>query len=402
MTTVGMLGPSTRRDDLDVLRLWADVRWGVDSVPEAIARVTSDPVDVLVSDASVVYLTDDVLTLTPSLVGRIYAIAESDGMHAWASGLVGVTAVRSVHHISPNDVLATASLTVPVVLPNFGGTPNIGFAPASIEPPGVSSATGTPRVIVVWGPVGSPGITTSAISLATVCAMSGLSVVLCDLDTRGSAIALALDLVDDTPGFAAACRLSGREELTPEEVMRLRVEVNQDGVHFSVLTGLPRASRWAEVAPQKSRAVVSLLSTMFDVVIVDVGFGAEDNEWIDDAPQRDGASRALLKCADSVIAVGTADAVGVSRIIRGLDEISGLCDTPIVVLNRVVRGDGSDAIAVIHRFTEHRVAASIPDDSRRGVEDALSRARQHPGAWRAIAQKLGLRLAAPRSARWRR
>jgi Mrp family chromosome partitioning ATPase len=372
VTTVGILGPSTRIDDLDVLRQWADVRWGVDSAPEAIARVTSDPVDVLVSDASVAFLTDDVLKLHPSSVGRIYAIAESDGMNAWAEGLAGVTAVRSVRQIS------------------------------TIESPDVPSATGIGRAITVWGPVGSPGVTTTAISLATVCSLSGLSVVLCDLDTRGSSIAIALNLVDDTPGFAAACRLAGRGELTAEEVTRLSARVDQDGVRFSVLTGLPRASRWAEVASPKARAVIGLLSTMFDVVIVDAGFGAEDNEWIEDAPQRDGTTRALLQLADAVVAVGTSDAVGVSRIIRGLDEINGLCSSPTLVLNRIARGDGDDATSVIHRFTEHRVSASIPADSRRGVDDALGRARQTPAPWRNIARALGVTVTTPRQSRWRR
>lgn len=372
MTTVGVLGPSTRLDDLDVLRQWADVRWGVDSVPEAIARATNDPVDVLVSDASVAFLTDDVLALSPTSVGRIYAIAELDGMHAWADALAGVTAVRSVHQITPVEV-TNESTTVRVA-----------------------------RVITVWGPVGSPGITTTAISLATVCALSGQSVMLCDLDTRGSSVAIALNLVDDTPGFAAACRLAGRGELTADEVTRLSAQVNHDGVRFSVLTGLPRASRWTEVAPPKTRAVIELLSTQFDLVIVDAGSGAEDNEWIEDAPQRDGATRALLQLSDAVVAVGTSDAVGVSRIVRGLDEIRGLCASPTLVLNRVARGDGGDARDVIHRFTQHRVTAVIPADSRRGVDDALSRARLHPGLWRAIARNLGVTVATPRRSRWRR
>ena len=372
MTTVGVLGPSTRRDDVDVLREWADVRWGVDSASEAIARVTSDPIDVLVSDASVAFLTDDVLKLSPSSVGRIYAIAESDGMHAWADALTGVTAVRSVHQISPVE--------------SFAETPS----------------TTKGRVITVWGPVGAPGATTTAISLSTVCALSGLSVVLCDLDTRGSSIAIALNVVDDTPGFAAACRLAGRGELTAEEVKRLSAQVNQDGVRFSVLTGLPRASRWAEVAPPKTRAVISLLSTLYDVVIVDAGFGAEDNEWIEDAPQRDGATRALLQLADAVVAVGTPDASGVSRIIRALDEIRGLCDSPTLVLNRVARGDGGEAMGVIHRFTDHRVVATVPADSRAGVDEALTRARVHPAPWRDIARSVGLTVSAPRRSRWRR
>ncbi|MDP4586108.1 MAG: hypothetical protein NWS64_02265, partial [Microbacteriaceae bacterium] len=335
---------------------------------------------------------------SPSRVGRIYAIAESDGVHMWANGLAGVTAVRSVHQITPTD----ASVPVGVMSPTAEGARIRQSTSASGESPEELSRTGTARVFAVWGPVGSPGITTTAISLAAACALSGLSVVLCDLDTRGSSIAVALNLTDDTPGFAAVCRLAGRGELTADEVLRLSAQVDHDGLRFSVLTGLPRASRWAEVAPHKTRAAIGLLSTLFDVVIIDVGFGAEDNEWIEDAPQRDGTTRAVLQLADAVVAVGASDAVGVSRIIRGLDEISDVCASPTLVLNRVARGDGGDAMDVIHRFTEHRVSASIPVDSRRGVDDALSRARHHPEPWRAIARNLGVTVTAPRLPRWRR
>jgi Mrp family chromosome partitioning ATPase len=387
VTTVGVLGPSTRRDDLDILHQWADVRWGVDSVTEAIARITSEPIDVLVSDASVAYLTEDVLKLSPSPVGRIYAIAESDGMHTWANSLTGVTAVRSVGQIVNSEVVASNALST---------------SPAELRGVSRVQAVETTRTIAVWGPVGSPGITTTAISLATVCGMAGLSVVLCDLDTRGSSIAVALNVTDDTPGFAAACRLAGRDELTREEIVRLCVDVNQAGVPFSVLTGLPRASRWAEVAPPKTRVVLELLSTMFDVVIIDTGFGAEDNEWVEDAPQRDGTTRAVLQLASAVIAVGGSDAVGVARIIRGLDEIREICPTPTLVLNRIPRVDWGDAVDVIHRFTDHRVAASIPADSRKGVDEALARARQNPGPWRAVARHVGITVATPRASRWRR
>lgn len=387
MTTLGMLGPATRRDDLEILKRWADVRWGVDSVPEAMARVASEPIDVLVSDASVIFLTEEIMKLTPSPVGQIYAIAESDGMYTWASSLTGVTAVRNVSQITPSVTFAGS-----VPPPSAIESSSLPLAP-------VSEST---RVVAVWGPVGSPGITTTAISLATVCGVSGLSVVLCDLDTRGSSIAVALDLVDDTPGFAAACRLAGRAELTREEVTRLGVAVNRDGVRFTVLTGLPRASRWAEIAQAKSRVVIELLSAMFDVVIVDVGFGAEDNEWVEDAPQRDGTTRAVLRLADAVVAVGKPDAVGVSRIIRGLDEIRDLCPAPTLVLNRVPRRDGGDAVDVIHRFTDHRVSVSIPADSRNGVDDAFVRARQNPAPWRHLARQIGINIPTPRASRWRR
>jgi MinD-like ATPase involved in chromosome partitioning or flagellar assembly len=208
--------------------------------------------------------------------------------------------------------------------------------------------------------------------------------------------------LDETPGFAAACRLAGRNELTGSEIERITNIVEHDGVRFSVLTGLPRSSRWAEVGSEKVRLVLDLVRDIYDVVIVDVGFGVEDNEWIDDAPQRDGAAREILRLADSVIAVGTADPVGVSRIIRGLDEIRDLCKPPILILNRVAAGSGADAADAIHRFSNHLVRTVIPADGRKGIDEAFGRARSHPTLWRQVADQAGVRLPTPSKPRWRR
>jgi len=391
VTTIGVLAPMSRRPDVDVLLEWAEVVWGVDTVAEAINRISSSAIDVLVTEASVTYLTDDILRMSPESIGAIYAIADSDGVFTWAQGLARVTAVRNVEDV--RSINSAPALLEPFPIP--GDVQN----PAIDEPPALSATP--PRVIAVWGPVGSPGITTTAISLAAVCAQAGLSVILCDADTRGASVAIALGLIDETPGFAAACRLAGRGELSAEEIRRIAMSVERDGSTFSVLTGLPRASRWAEIAPHKATAVRDLLITMFDVVIFDSGFGVEENDWIDDAPQRDGTTRALLRIADSVVAVGSSDAVGMARIIRGLDEIRDLCPSPVLILNRVNKGDAGEARDVIHRFTDHRVRLLIHADNRGGIEDAIGRVRSQPAVWRELAEHVGLTLQTSRKV-WRR
>jgi MinD superfamily P-loop ATPase len=141
---------------------------------------------------------------------------------------------------------------------------------------------------------------------------------------------------------------------------------------------------------------------MYDVVIVDVGFGIEENEWIDEAPQRDGAAREILRRADSVIAVGSPDAVGVSRIIRGLDEIRELCESPVLILNRAAPGSGADAADAILRFSDHIVRTIIPTDGRRGIEEAMLRAQNQQALWRRVAEHAGVTLPTPRKSRWRR
>ncbi len=388
MTTVGILGPPTRLADLSLLSDCADVAWGVDSVREVIRHVSQSPVDVLITEASVAYLTDEILRLTPHPIGRICAVAEANGVFEWANGLSAIITVRSFAD--------TRSVVRSVVESNLDGTATRPVSSAA------ANTRRNPVVVAVWGPVGAPGVTTTAISVSSVCAQAGLSTLLCDVDTRGSSIAIALGVMDETPGFAAACRLAGRNELTISEIGRIANTVERDGVRFSVLTGVPRASRWAEVGSAKVRSVLDLVKGIYDVVIVDVGFGVEENEWIDDAPQRDGAAREILRRADSVIAVGNSDAVGVSRIIRGLDEIRDLCEPPVLILNRVVPGSGADAADAIHRFSDHIVRSIIPADGRAGVDEAFGRARSHPTLWRQVAEHAGISLPTPRKSRWRR
>jgi MinD-like ATPase involved in chromosome partitioning or flagellar assembly len=383
-----VLGPPTRLADLSALSQWADIVWGVDSVRDVVRHVSQSPVDVLVTEASVAYLTDELMRLTPHSIGQICAVAEANGVFEWATGLNGIVAVRSF----------ADSQTVVRADPESDG----GLAATSGPDPALETSPRDPVVIAVWGPIGAPGITTTAISLSTVCAQAGLSTLLCDVDSRGSSVAIALGVLDETPGFAAACRLAGRNELTHSEIRRIVNTVERDGVSFSVLTGVPRASRWAEVGPEKVRQVVDLVRGMYDVVIVDVGFGIEENEWIDEAPQRDGAAREILRRADSVIAVGSPDAVGVSRIIRGLDEIRELCEPPVLILNRAAPGSGADAADAILRFSDHIVRTIIPTDGRRGIEEAMLRAQNQQALWRRVAEHAGVTLPTPRKSRWRR
>ena len=377
MTTIGVLTPATERHIIDHLT-WGEVRFGVDSVADVIRLVDRDALDVLVVDASVAFLTAELLALYPDRIRRIAAICANSTSEEWARGFAGVDVFRSVTEIAAR------------------------VAPTPV-PPGATdsheSESPVATLVAVWGPVGAPGITTTAISLAAIAAQSGLRTLLCDADTRGSAISIALALDDDTPGLAAACRLAGRGELSAEELARLATRYSRDSWHFDVLTGLPRASRWATIEPRKLRDVLAMARGRYDIVVVDVGFGIEENEWIDDAPQRDGAARELLRTADHVVAVGRPDAVGVARLIRALDEVVELCATPQVVLNAGSAVSLREATEALHRFTSHTVCASIPRDSRGGVEDAVARATGSSSPFRRLAGRVG--VTASRSKRHR-
>jgi len=192
----------------------------------------------------------------------------------------------------------------------------------------------------VWGPGGAPGRTTIAIGVAAELAALGRGVVLADVDTHGASIAPALGMLDESPGFAAACRLAGTDALSHAELARLAQEYRSPLGGFRVLTGIGRPSRWPELSGERVAKVIALCRTWAEVTVVDVGSSLENDEEISSdlfAPRRNAAAVTAVREADIVIAVGSADPVGMSRFLRAhadLLEVSSAREV-VVVMNRV-------------------------------------------------------------------
>ena len=369
---IGLLGSESMRPIIAGLDEWAEVVWATADVATVIQRIGRRlEVDCLIVEGTVQFVTPELIDAVSNGSVMCYALSAPQDNSEWLTRLPGITRISDLAVIRPRIEPKSAPREITVESRTQ--------ETALVEPDEPCS-----RVIAVWGPVGAPGITTTAIAIATLAARDGHNVMLCDADTRGASVAIALGLLDDMPGFASASRLAGRGELLPREIDRLALTADVRGASFRVLTGLPRASRWAEIAAAKSTAVISLLRDLVDVVVVDVGSGVEHTEWDDEAPQRDGAARALLEVADSVVAVGVGDAVGIARLIRGLDEISPIVENPIVVLNRATRQMAFDATEAIARYTRHTISATISRDSRHGVEEAAARAESAADVWRVI------------------
>lgn len=356
---VGLLGPVGWTDRLDEFTSFVDVLWGTDDPQRAIKLMDSPPaITGLIVHGAVEFVTSAVIEMALNTSVTVFVLASNEPVNDWIDHLENVNRIAQVSEISSGDLtMATSG--------------------AARESSGLQRGA----TVAVWGPVGSPGISTVAISLAVLASRDGRSVLLCDADTRGSSLAIGLSLIDDVPGFAAACRLAGRKELSEEHLRRLAIPTNDNRGSIAVLTGLPRASRWVEVAPPKCRDVVDFARSFFDVVVVDVGTGIDENEWVDGAPQRDGAARALISQADCLVAVGASDAVGIARLIRGLDEVEKLSESALVVLNRTTRNSAREAKEALSRFTKHTVSVTIARDNRGGLEDAAARA---PGSAKSV------------------
>lgn len=196
------------------------------------------------------------------------------------------------------------------------------------------------RVIAVWGPAGAPGRTTLAISLAAELAARGLRVCLVDADTYGGTIAPALGLLDEAPGFAAACRLAGSDALTEGELDRIALIYGGTAAPFRVLTGIGRPHRWPELSRDRVARALEAARLWSDVVVVDTGFNLETDEEVSSdmlAPRRNAATIAALRAADEVVAIGAADPVGLARLLRTHADLleTVTTDRVHVVANRV-------------------------------------------------------------------
>jgi len=240
---------------------------------------------------------------------------------------------------------------------------------------GGAPATKTGRLVVtVWGPTGAPGRTTLAVGLAAELAARGYAVGLIDADTYGGTIAPALGLLDEAPGFAAACRLAGADSLDHAELDRVAQSVKgSDHGEIAVLTGIGRPHRWPELSAARVTSVIEQCRSWRSVIVIDAGFNLESDEEVSSdlaAPRRNAATIAALRAADHVIAVGAADPLGLARFLRTYADLLETVDaaTVQVAINRVrasVLGidPHGQVRQTLDRFVGVRDAVLIDDDA---------------------------------------
>lgn len=241
------------------------------------------------------------------------------------------------------------------------------------EPPPVPPG----RLVAVWGPTGAPGRTTVAVTLAAELAAAGAETVLADADTYGGSVAQVLGLLDEAPGLAASARSADHGLLDVDQLGRYAPSVSP---RLRVLTGIVRPERWPELRPAALTRVFELARLMCAWVVVDCGFGLEQDEELsyDTAtPRRNGATLASLDAADVVLAVGSADPVGLQRLVRGLTVLAELHpdQQPVVVVNRVrasaVGGPAPSRVReALARYAGVDDPVLVPDD-RAALDAAL-------------------------------
>lgn len=339
MTDVALAVPLT-----DEERLTADApRWGhrvvarCSGAEELAGRVAATAPQIVVAAAESQYLTATLVAACDAAGARLIAVAGPGGMrHARGLGIVDI--VEAPFDWAVLDPSAAQNESAPAT-PSLRGATTLSLEPeeagTTVPPPRRSG-----RVVVVWGPEGAPGRTSLAISIAAEIAAAGHAVALADADVRAASVAPALGLLDEAPGFAAACRLAGAGALDAAEFERVAQAHRSRLGRFWVLTGLGRPSRWPELAADRVLGTITAAREWVDYFVIDVAASLDRDEELSSdvlAPRRNAATLAALGAADRVLAVGSADPVGLARLLRGHAELADAVDPREVmtVVNRV-------------------------------------------------------------------
>ncbi len=269
---------------------------------------------------------------------------------------------------------------------SLGLAPRDADAPAAelVGPPSVpddAHEASRGRVLTVWGSHGAPGRTTIAVELACALVSAGRRAALVDADAHAPSVALATGLADEGPGFAAACRQAERGALSVAELSRIACGLGE----VDVLSGINRPGRWPELSATRVVAALDACRDWADDTVVDVAAALERDEEIVsdlvDGPRRNAATIAALQVADLVVAVVSADPVGVARFVRAWPELRAVVGTtPVrVVVNKTRAGAlGVDARRQVRRTLERYTGvadvAFVPWDAR-ATDAALLAAR---------------------------
>jgi MinD-like ATPase involved in chromosome partitioning or flagellar assembly len=287
---------------------------GADELATRLATVDAEAV---LAEAAPQYLNARLVAACDTTGVRLVVAAASPEQHRHARSLGVIDAIDGepawqVPVRVPDAVQAAAATTVLEV-----------DASHAYEPP-VAQRPGRGAVITVWGPAGAPGRTSLAIALAAELADTGLTVALADADTHAAAIDPALGLLDEAPGFAAACRLAGTGSLSIAEFERVGEWCRSGHSGFWVLTGLGRPSRWPELTASRVEAVIAAAREWVDVLVIDTASSLEHDEELSSdvaAPRRNAATVSAIRAADDVVAIAAADPIGLTRYLRARAEL---------------------------------------------------------------------------------
>lgn len=320
-----------------------DIGWVSYALTDALSLLDEGGIDFLLVEARGDYLTDDLVTRADRAEVGVVALMTSPGSDDLANRRGVTERVRSPRDLEEVGVPAPTELG----------------SPSRDTHPGV--------LVAVWGPTGAPGRTLIATALAGMLARSGFRTLLVDADQRSGAVAPALGLLDEVPGFVALARLADRGQLTVADLDRLTHPYPVGDATCQVVTGVNVVRHYSEVTPETVDAVMALCRSTFDVVVVDTGSDIADG----DAPAHphEVVATTVLGVADEAVAVCEATTIGVARFARVIETARGVRrGKPLtVVLNAVEASrrsvkDEATLLEALRRFADVTNPMTLPRD----------------------------------------
>lgn len=234
----------------------------------------------------------------------------------------------------------------------------------------MSSATVDGQVVVAWSAAGSTGRSSLLAAFACDLAKANQRVLVIDADTHAPSMIQIFGFDQNYSGLSAAIRMQSHGQLDQVAFEQLLLDFEMPKHRLKLLAGITMVNRWPEIGFESLRALIQFARTQFDFVLVDVG-AALETSVVDSRllSERNSATLAALSTATHVIAITTADVVGVNRFIwasANLRELNLDAQTHVVVnrfnqdvLGRKAVAEVSEAIA---RFAEHETSVFIEED----------------------------------------
>lgn len=343
--------------DLHVVRRCVDVA-------DLLATAASRQADVALMSTALGGLDADVVArLGEERVTLVGVVAESPSTDATVLRSYGIDIVVATSELSHLETLvAEARESQPGAASKLDGDDAPGLVDGEAEPPARLG-----KVVAVWGATGAPGRSVVSLGLASYVSALGLSTMLVDADVYGGSQSQLLGLLDESSGLLAAARAANAGRL---DRTRLADHARSLDSGLRVLTGLPRSDRWVELSPVLLRRILETARSLSEVTVVDCAFCIELDEEISydtAAPRRNGATLAALENADVIVVVGSADPVGLGRLLRALADLAVRVPDAAtrVVVNRMrssLGWSGDDVSGIIRRTSHAEVFAFLPDD----------------------------------------
>jgi MinD-like ATPase involved in chromosome partitioning or flagellar assembly len=216
----------------------------------------------------------------------------------------------------------------------------------------------SPQLIAVTSPHGSTGKTTVAINIALELATQKYKVLIIDADLAGSSVANYFCLSELPAGLVGAIRIASQNRFDAAQLDRLSIQLPKTS-----LTLLPGAMSkvTVELTNQILSAIVDTAKQSYEFVVVDLGAISPHS------PKEEfDFTRSLIKLADQVVLVASADPVGIFRLLAVEASVLELAEQPKLVVNRlrnsVIAQAKIEIKSTLSKLGAIEVLAFFPDD----------------------------------------